>query len=267
MIAALPEGPPVYAIDMEWLCEAKQEFTVEQIATFYIDIIRQVQSSGPYYFCGYSFGGLVAYETATQFINRGDNVSLVALLDAPNPALLSNLSETDSAKFRRTYLVDRLRKYAFDLVRGDLKAFTDRGSAFVISRAGRFLMPWIKLGFRILNRPLPVLFRSNDPGFRMAWRSFVPKSYPNSLVCFRVEERGPEHDLDPTMGWGASARGGVQVHVVPGGHVDMMRMPSVGTIADNLAIYLAKDYAQPEELAPAFKSSLCDPQCSSIKRS
>ena len=119
-------------------------------------------------------------------------------------------------------------------------------------------MPWIKLGFRILNRPLPPHFRANDPGFLKAWRSFVPKPYPNSLVCFRTEERGPEHDLDPTMGWGASARGGVRVHVVPGGHVDMMRMPSVGTLADNLAIYLTNNYTQPKEPARA---------CSSIKRS
>jgi thioesterase domain-containing protein len=100
MVAALPEDHPVYAIDMEWLCDAREDFTVEQLAAFCLDQIRDIQTFGPYYLCGYSFGGLVAYEIATRLIDEGDSAGLVALLDAPNPALLSNLSEADSARFR-----------------------------------------------------------------------------------------------------------------------------------------------------------------------
>jgi thioesterase domain-containing protein len=40
------------------------------------------------------------------------------------------------------------------------------------------------------------------------------------------------------MGWDSCVTGGVQVHIVPGGHVDMMNMPSVGVIAEKLAAYL-----------------------------
>ena len=122
MTVALPEGQPVYAIDMESLCDTGQQFTIEQLAPFYLDIIRKIQRSGPYYFCGYSFGGLVAYEMAMRLIDEGDSADLVALLDAANPALLSNLSQTDAAQFHKTYLIDRLKKYALQLVRGDFKA-------------------------------------------------------------------------------------------------------------------------------------------------
>jgi thioesterase domain-containing protein len=238
MVSALPEGQPIYAIDMEWLCEVEQDFTIEQLAAFYLGVIRKIQKSGPYYFCGYSFGGLVAYELAMRLIDEGDGASLVALLDAPNPALIANLSETDSVQFRKTYLTDRLKKYSLQLARGDVKAFMGNGFAFIVSRAGKFFMPSIKLGFRMLNRTLPGKLRANDPGFLRAWRSYNPKPYPKSLVCFRVQDRGPEHDRDPSMGWDACAMGGVQVHVVPGGHVDMMRMPAVGVVADKLAAYL-----------------------------
>jgi thioesterase domain-containing protein len=238
MIAALPEGQPVYAIDMEWLCEAAQDFTIEQLAAFYLDVIRKIQKSGPYYFCGYSFGGLVAYEMAMRLINEGDSTSLVALLDAPNPALLSNLSEADSVQFRKTYLIDRLKKYGRQLVRGDIEGFTNSALAFVTSRAARFIMPSIKIGFRVMNIPLPGKLRANDPGFLKAWSSYVPKRYPKSLVCFRVQDRGPEHDRDRSMGWDACAMGGVQVHVVPGDHVDMMSKPHVRAVADKLATYL-----------------------------
>jgi len=46
------------------------------------------------------------------------------------------------------------------------------------------------------------------------------------------------------MGWEACVMGGVQIHVVPGGHVGMMSMPSVRTIADKLAMYLDSDSAR-----------------------
>jgi thioesterase domain-containing protein len=240
MLAALPEGWPIYAIDLEWLCETEQDFTIEELAEFFVDVIRGIQKSGPYYFCGYSFGGLMAYELATKLIEEGDGASLVALLDAPNPALTSNLSAVESAQFRKTYLIDRLKKYGLQLMRGDIKAFSSRGFAFVTSRVGVFFMPAIKAAFRSMNRPLPEIFRANDPGFLKAWSLYVPKRYPNNIVCFRVADRGPEHDHDPSMGWEACVMGGVQVHVVPGGHVDMMSMPSVGVIADKLASCLGK---------------------------
>jgi thioesterase domain-containing protein len=238
MIAAMPEGPPVYGVNLEWLCYERGAFSVEQIAAFYQPIIKANQNRGPYHFCGYSFGGLVAYEMACRLRDEGHDVKLVALLDAPNPALLSKLSATRAAQFRSTYVSDRLKKYVTLLLSGDIKAFTGRGLAFVVARAGKWFMPWIKVGFRLLNRPLPATFRANDPGFLRAWRSYNPRPYPNSIVCFRMQDRGPEHDLDPSMGWESCAKGGVRVLIVPGGHVDMMGMPSVCNISKEIAACL-----------------------------
>ena len=152
MVAALPEGQPVYSIDMKFLYNAGYDFTIEQLARFYLDVIRKIQRKGPYYFCGYSFGGLLAYEIALRLIEEGDGANLVALLDAPNPALMSNLSQADSVRFRKTYLVDRLKKYALLLLRGDLKTITT-GLSAIASRIRRFFTPAIKIVFRIMKRP------------------------------------------------------------------------------------------------------------------
>lgn len=238
MVVALPEGQPVYAIDMEWLCDAQRDFTVEKLAEFFLDAIRKFQKKGPYYFCGYSFGGLVAYEMAIRLINEGDEASLVALLDVPNPALVSNLSWANSVLFRKTYLIDRLKKYGLQLVRGDIKAFMDRLLTFISSRAKRLFMPIIKVGFRTVRRPLWGSLRGDDPSFLNAWRRYIPKPYPKGLVCFRVQDRGPEHDRDLSMGWDTYAMGGVKVHIVPGRHDEMMRTPYVRAIADKLSAYL-----------------------------
>jgi thioesterase domain-containing protein len=240
LTAVLPAGQPVYAIDMDPLWDIKQEFTVEQLAPFYLDLIRKVQRSGPYYLCGYSFGGLLAYEIAMLLIDEGDSASLVALLDAPNPAMMSTLSAADAVQFHKTFLIDRLKKYGRMLARFDIKHMTHSGLAFIASRFGSFFLPAMKVGFRMMNRPLPNVFGAHDPTtvFLKAWRSYVPKPYAKSVVFFRVQDRGPEYDRDPTMGWDTYVMGGVQVHIVPGNHLDMLSMPSVRFIAEKLATYL-----------------------------
>jgi thioesterase domain-containing protein len=242
MASCLPEGQGVYSVNMDWLCDIEQKFTVEQLAQGYIEIVQKIQAKGPYYFCGYSFGGLVAYEMAVRLIDEGDCVNLVALLDTPNPALMANLSKADSTRYRRTYLIDRLGKYAGHLRRADIGAFARRGFAFVVSRLGRFFMPAIKTGFRTINKPLPRPLRANDPGFQRAGQAYSPKRYTRSLVLFRVQDRGPEDDDDLSMGWDACVTCGVEVHVVPGDHIDMMIMPSAGIIARQLSVHLGRPF-------------------------
>jgi len=240
LTAFLPDSQPVYAIDLDSLWGIEQEFTIERLARFYLDLIRKIQRSGPYFLCGYSFGGLVAYEMAMRLIDEGDSVGLIALLDTPNPALKSDLSVTDAVQFHKSYLIDRLKKYCRMLVRCDLKQMTLSGLAFISTNFGSFFLPAVKVGFRIVNRPLPTIFVAYDSMavFSKAWRCYVPKRYAKSVVFFRVEDREPEFDHDLSMGWDAYVMGGVQVHIVPGGHLDMMSMPAVRVLAEKLATYL-----------------------------
>lgn len=240
LTAFLPDSQPVYAANMDFLWSAGEEFTVEQLARFYLDRIRKIQTSGPYFLCGYSFGGLVAYEMALRLIDEGDSVGLLALLDTPNPAMLSSLSVTDAVQFHKTFLIDRLKKYGRMLVRFDFKQMTLSGLAFLVSRFGSFLLPVMKIGFRMVNRPLPAVIGAQDPTtvFAKAWRSYVPRRYAGSVVFFRVQERGPEYDDDQSMGWDSYVMGSVQVHIVPGDHLDMLSMPSVSVLAEKLATHL-----------------------------
>jgi thioesterase domain-containing protein len=240
LTAFLPDSQPVYAIDLDSLWGIEQEFTIEQLARFYLELIRKIQGSGPYFLCGYSFGGLVAYEMAMRLIDEGDSVSLIALLDTPNPALKSDLSVTDAVQFHKSYLINRLKKYYRMLVRWDFKQMTLSGLAFMSTNFGSFFLPAMKVGFRIVNRPLPTVFGAHDPTtvFSKAWRSYVPKRYGKSVVFFRVQDRGPEYDRDLSMGWDTYVTGGVQVHIVPGGHLDMMSVPAVCVLAEKLASYL-----------------------------
>jgi len=55
--------------------------TVEAMAAEYLKEVKARQPDGPYYLCGYSFGGLVAFEMARRLRESGDEVALVGLFD------------------------------------------------------------------------------------------------------------------------------------------------------------------------------------------
>jgi thioesterase domain-containing protein/acyl carrier protein len=55
--------------------------SVEAMAVDYIGEIKAHQSSGPYRLCGYSFGGLVAFEIARRLSEAGEKIEFVGLFD------------------------------------------------------------------------------------------------------------------------------------------------------------------------------------------
>ena len=55
--------------------------SIEAMAADYLREIKKRQPNGPYYLCGYSSGGLVAFEIARRLSESGDEVGLVGLFD------------------------------------------------------------------------------------------------------------------------------------------------------------------------------------------
>nr|WP_307734554.1 thioesterase domain-containing protein [Xanthomonas albilineans] len=55
--------------------------TIQDMAAQAIEKIRRVQPSGPYHLAGWSFGGLVAYEMASQLIDAGLQVKFLGVFD------------------------------------------------------------------------------------------------------------------------------------------------------------------------------------------
>jgi thioesterase domain-containing protein len=56
--------------------------SIEEMAEFYLDSIRQLQPRGPYLLIGFSLGGLQMLEVAQRLSISGEKVSLLAMLDS-----------------------------------------------------------------------------------------------------------------------------------------------------------------------------------------
>ncbi|MFE9429161.1 alpha/beta fold hydrolase, partial [Kitasatospora sp. NPDC006697] len=74
---------PVYALQARSLTGPDNlPETVEQMAADYIGQLRTVQPQGPYHLLGHSFGGLVVQAMASRLQELGEEVGLLAILDA-----------------------------------------------------------------------------------------------------------------------------------------------------------------------------------------
>jgi thioesterase domain-containing protein len=99
----LPTDQAVYGISAE---DAENEWnsctTIEEMATKYISDLSAIGHSDPEYLCGFSMGGLIAYEMATQLKSRGKNIAFLGLIDTQIPDDQSEDAEppqTDKAKW------------------------------------------------------------------------------------------------------------------------------------------------------------------------
>jgi 3-oxoacyl-(acyl-carrier-protein) synthase/thioesterase domain-containing protein/acyl carrier protein len=59
--------------------------TIRSMASLYLDLVKQVQPSGPYVLGGYSMGGNIAFEMAVMLESAGEKVTRIVMLDSHPP--------------------------------------------------------------------------------------------------------------------------------------------------------------------------------------
>ncbi|WP_346728620.1 non-ribosomal peptide synthase/polyketide synthase, partial [Corallococcus exiguus] len=191
----LPPEQPVYGLQVPASGGGE---TVEEMATRYLESVREVQPEGPYLLGGWSLGGRVAYEMARQLEALGEQVGMLVVIDASSqdegPAeeewqgvleFADHLSKLSGVHPRAAEVLQQV-----DAV--ELRSLLE-GPAPVI--------PGIEEEACEELRGLWRVFARN----RRAARAFVPGSYGGSLVLLRAAESPP--DLEADLGWGRVVRG------------------------------------------------------------
>jgi amino acid adenylation domain-containing protein len=242
---------PVYGLQARGLNgEADPLTRLEEMAAHYIEEIRAVQPAGPYHLLGWSLGGILAFEMARQLEERGERVALVALLDTAinDPAdAPKELRELDDAEM----LLGAIGEPSAELLAHLRTLQPDEQLQYVVDWAHRVnaLPPDFGLAqFRHLFN----IFKIND----RALRNYVPKIYPGQVTLFRAAEQLAKEPQRLLLGWDKFARGGVDVHVVPGNHFNMAYRPHVRTLCEQLDISLDRameqNHLEGEEAYPLY---------------
>jgi amino acid adenylation domain-containing protein len=62
-----------------------ENLTIEDTAAKYIEKIKNLQTTGPYFIAGWSLGGTIAFEIVNQLEQKEEEVGVLALIDSPPP--------------------------------------------------------------------------------------------------------------------------------------------------------------------------------------
>ena len=173
---------------------------LEGLAAEYVERIRAIQPSGPYYIAGVSFGGLLAFEIAQQLVAAREKVALLAAFD------------TALRHYRWLWLRSRLRafarggpRYVFDAIRTRLRREppTEREQAKA------------------------ELWQVRKRFCEQVMREYSPQPYPGRLTLFEARDRrfaSSRNEWERLVG-------SLKVVDVGGTHLSMLAEPHVDTLA------------------------------------
>lgn len=228
LVAALPRDRAVYGIQAR--TPTVEAPTTPALAATYLQDLRTLQPHGPYLLGGSSFGGVLAYEMAHQLRGRGEEVAVLAMLDAPGPGCLPALFEDDAAILG--YLLCQGRPASDELAR--LRALSQATLiAEYLARAGARPGPVRTESVREVLALLQI-WRANQQAL---W-TYRPPPYSGKVLFFAATEGDGIHVIRPERAWSSLAR--VDIHPVPGTHITMNYPPNIHAVAEVLGAAIDK---------------------------
>jgi len=244
-------GPdqPCYGLQARGLEDGQDPHTrIEDMAAYYIQALQTVQPAGPYLLGGWSMGGVVAFEMAQQLHAQGQRVALLALLDGRIPTPDETFPEEDS---EAVLLVERYFGISFGPMESMAGLPKDEQLAFMLEQAKSAGLVPAELDVSQARRFVELL--RND---LRATQNYGLHLYPGRITFFKASETLSGTASDLTMGWSEWASGGVEVHVIPGNHANLMYEPHVEVLAEKLTACLnLAQFAEAEENAEAAKTN------------
>jgi thioesterase domain-containing protein len=211
------------------------------MAALYIREMRALQPEGPYFLLGASFGGLVIYEMAQQLLAQNQEVALLAMLNTDCPVYTL-------AKRIRCHLGHLMEHGPRFYAKGVGKALKQRFTRQIAQKAEE------NGGSAKTGVTDPDIQRLllNDSGadeylvrtvvtILAAEEQYEParQIYPGKITLFwaRDAKRGFE---DNRLAWRRIAKGGFDLHIVPGTHTTMREEPNIAELAEKLKPYLGR---------------------------
>jgi amino acid adenylation domain-containing protein len=216
--------------------------SLAELAGRCVDLVRSAQPDGPYFLGGFSFGAVVAFEAAQQLASRGQAVGALVLLDhharfqspARRPRPVWSEVVKGFPRWARRDLTRLTPAYLIDWVKERRKRREDRA--------------------RPEAAPASPTARLVEYQFRLQ-RDYVPGPYAGRVTLLRAQEQNAQSVVGALLagrdlGWGRVARGGVEVVVVPGRHLTVLKKPHVVELAARLRNCLEKAHAAAPAPAP-----------------
>lgn len=221
---------PVYGLQARGIDGLQSPHTsVAEMAASYVEDIRAQFPSGPYRLCGWSTGGIIAFEVACQLQRLGESVELLALFDAGMPA-------SQDRAFDKDDLLPMLAMMFPGQSPGELAELQQAGFEKQLEYFQRRAeLAQLVVGGAGNARHVYDVFQANV----QAITEYQPSNFLGQITLFRAAIASTPMHRDEFLGW-RSRSDRISVYEVAGDHVNMFRSPAIQTIASRLSTLLAQ---------------------------
>lgn len=206
--------------------------TLSDLVNEYIKQIKSVQESGPYQIAGYNIGGMVALEVAQRLQVEGHIVSQLALIDTPY-TMNNMLAYWNQQSARQINQAGQAALSSVEKAIGD-NMVQQVSSAIQAVRDTLFNTLPVLRDVEDDYEALCALIE--DEGYNIQLRllqSYQAKLYPNRAVLF-LATRSPVRYSGAHWFWQTIIPNGLEVSLVEGSFVSILKDPDVLTLAEQL---------------------------------
>jgi amino acid adenylation domain-containing protein len=226
---------PLLGLDIPYADAIKlpTPYRIEDIASFLVRAMREVQPQGPYVLAGLCVNAVIAYEMARQLTLEGEEVAPLVMLDGHNQAYYKN-------PLRDGRYTGRIKYHLANIIHSDVR----QGSAYILDRfeeARRKLERtlWQFSSDHGSNGKASTMHNA-DPVVHPAFHRYEPKSYPGAMVMLQSSDWPKGAYFDFALGWKDLVQGRIDFHRIPGNHPSMFTEPNVNIVAQQLKVCLAQ---------------------------
>ena len=249
LIPRLDEQHPLYGLQAPYADGFRTSgITIEQIADIYIAQLTEISPQGPCHLAGLCAGGVIAYEMAQRLTASGRQVGLVALIDAPCPAALSQVRFT-----KLGYLALRCRAHLREMSQLSFREARHYLAIRMGPAFAKFLTPfWTSA--RAPADPAALASMAN----REAIYRYRPARSSASIEILNANHPWPSPAEDTRMLWRELADD-VQVHRFDEIHDRILNSPAVDAVAAQINQRLAsvEESLSPQHAIPAIANTIC----------
>ncbi|WP_330293005.1 amino acid adenylation domain-containing protein [Streptomyces sp. NBC_00576] len=223
---------PLYGLQSRGLIPGQEPAgTLAEVVAEHTARIRETQPHGPYHLLGYSMGGLVAYEVAVGLQAAGEQVALLALLDAfPGAWTAQGPAPSDRPALLHSLLTILGRP-----------APVDEDEPLTEGRFTQLVRRVPDMPGSLADAELAALVEVTANNRRLLGE-FTPTSYAGDLLFFTAAQ-DPDALPDRYGGWRPYVEGRVDNHDIPCTHGEMTRPTSLDRIGPVLDSHLRRNQA------------------------
>jgi len=219
---------PVYLVQARGIDGSDAPLTtIEAMADYYVDAVREIAPRGPYRLAGYSFGGMVAVEMARRL--SPENVESLILLDAfAHPQTWPGMSR---AQVKLAKLARQLRDKAkqpralLSFVTSRLRRRLARTAPAQADRLVA-LRDWLGT----VRADLPAPLREARIAGSKALLAYWPKFYPGEATFLRAGTTGDTFPTNALWVWQRQV-GAVHLRTIAGSHSSIVNEHAASTAA------------------------------------